>query len=161
METYQAENLARQLMREHGLEGWGFQFTNAKKILGQCNYTHSVIKLSAPLARLNSDAVVLDTIKHEIAHAIAGKRAGHGPQWKTVCVRIGAQPTRCADSQDVVQPPAKYVGTCPACGNTFNRHRLSNGLKERGGWCPCTGKSFKPELSIVWREQGRIRAGGA
>ena len=152
METYRAENLARELMDKHNLSGWGFQFTNAKRILGQCNHTHRVIKLSAPLARLNNDEVVTDTILHEIAHALAGHSAGHGARWQTICREIGALPNRCADAQDTIGVPAKYIANCPKCDRQFSRHRLSAGLKARGGWCPCTGRSFDPELALKWRE---------
>ena len=35
---------------------------------------------------------VTNTILHEIAHALAGAKPGHGPAWKTVARRIGATP---------------------------------------------------------------------
>ena len=41
-----------------------------------------------------------DTILHEIAHAIAGANAGHGPVWKAVAKRIGAAPRARAEEKD-------------------------------------------------------------
>ena len=35
---------------------------------------------------------IRDTVLHEIAHAIAGPEAGHGPLWKATARRIGATP---------------------------------------------------------------------
>ena len=35
---------------------------------------------------------IRDTVLHEIAHAIAGREAGHGPLWKVTARRIGATP---------------------------------------------------------------------
>ena len=41
-----------------------------------------------------------DTILHEIAHAIAGVEAGHGPAWKAVAQRLGATPRARAEEND-------------------------------------------------------------
>lgn len=159
MELYQAEQMAKALMTEHGLTDWTFRFDRAKRRFGICNYTHQTIGLSAPATRINGEDVVRDTILHEIAHAIAGKSAGHGYRWQAVCRQIGAEPTRCVDTDTANVPPAKYVGTCPKCAKEFMRHRLSESLK-KGAWCPCTGKSYEPSLAITWREN-RIMARGA
>ena len=39
-----------------------------------------------------SEEQLLDTVLHEIAHAIAGHEAGHGLLWKATARRIGATP---------------------------------------------------------------------
>ena len=36
--------------------------------------------------------VPVDNLLHEIAHAIVGREAGHGPLWKVTARRIGATP---------------------------------------------------------------------
>ena len=43
---------------------------------------------------------VTDTILHEIAHALAGPGAGHGPAWKATASRLGATPKSCAPESD-------------------------------------------------------------
>ena len=48
----------------------------------------------------NSEAVFLDTLYHELAHAIAhwvhGREVDtHGPKWKAVMVSLGQKPDRC------------------------------------------------------------------
>lgn len=43
---------------------------------------------------------VTDTILHEIAHALAGPAARHGPAWKSIARRLGATPKSCAPEND-------------------------------------------------------------
>lgn len=151
MELTEVKDLALSKMREHGLEGWSFQFDNAKKRLGVCNPSRQIIGLSAPLARINDLDTVRNTILHEIAHALAPARSGHGSEWKRICREIGARPERCANGEEIETLPSKYVGTCPKCSHTFKRDRLSARLKQAGGWCPCV-KGYDPAYAIVWSE---------
>ena len=45
---------------------------------------------------------VRDTILHEIAHALAGAKARHGPAWKAIAKRLGATPkARAEEGEDV------------------------------------------------------------
>src|SRR4051812_30508933 len=76
-----ARGLAHELMRRHGLGGWRFEFDQAKRRAGVCRHRQKVIGLSAPITRLHPADEVRDTVLHEIAHALAGARAGHGPVW--------------------------------------------------------------------------------
>jgi len=112
-------------MREHGLAGWRFAFDHARRRFGCCNFTRKTISLSRPLTLLNTEDEVRDTILHEIAHALT-PRAGHGPAWRAMCVRIGAKPQRCYTEQQVVAPPRRpaplQIG-CPRCDWWVDRHR--------------------------------------
>ena len=92
--------MARRLMDEHGLTGWTFAFVEAKKSLGNCHFQHRVIRISRTHALEGSEEQIRDTMLHEIAHAIAGYEAGHGPLWKVTARRIGATPrARACESQ--------------------------------------------------------------
>ena len=51
-----------------------------------------VIWISRTHALEGSEEQIRDTVLHEIAHAIAGHEAGHGPLWKATARRIGATP---------------------------------------------------------------------
>ena len=75
-----AQQCANDLMAEHGLTagGWSFAFNRRKRSLGICNYTGKRIELSSAFVARNDEAAVRDTILHEIAHALAGQKAGHG-----------------------------------------------------------------------------------
>jgi len=84
-----ARRLATELMTRHGLAGWRFELDRAKRRAGICRHQQRTIGLSAPLTRLHPEAEVRDTILHEIAHALAGPRAGHGPAWVATALRIG------------------------------------------------------------------------
>ena len=84
--------MARRLMDEHGLTGWTLAFVEAKRRLGDCHFRHRVIRISRTHALGGSKEQIRDTVLHEIAHAIAGREAGHGPLWKVTARRIGATP---------------------------------------------------------------------
>ena len=84
--------MARRLMDEHGLTGWTLAFVEAKRRLGDCHFGHRVIRISRTHALEGSDESIRNTVLHEIAHAVAGRAAGHGPLWKATARRIGATP---------------------------------------------------------------------
>lgn len=129
---YAVEDQARHLLDREGLHDWTFSWSNAKRQFGVCRYKTSTIALSEPLARRNPDKIT-DTILHEIAHALAGHEAGHGPKWKRICRDVGAEPTTCVEGE-VELEPFKWMGTCQTCGQQFGRYRLSK--KARAGFCP-------------------------
>ena len=83
---------ARGLMDRHGLEEWTLGFIAARGKLGECRPLDRRIGLSRHHAVTDSRELVTDTILHEIAHALAGPAAGHGPAWKAIARRIGATP---------------------------------------------------------------------
>jgi predicted SprT family Zn-dependent metalloprotease len=122
---FDAQHLARSLMRQHGLAGWTFRFDYARRRFGSCRARQKVITLSRPLTFLNDETEVRDTILHEIAHALTPDD-GHGAQWKRKCVEIGARPKRCYGDESVASPPrrpAPYVMGCTSCGWWVDRRR--------------------------------------
>lgn len=111
------EELALSYMEEYGLldEGWKLKWDTAKNRAGVCNFTRKVIGLSKFVATYRPFEETEDTILHEIAHALVGPRAGHGPIWKAKAAEIGARPEACFDPGDDL-PKGKYEAVCPACG---------------------------------------------
>ena len=83
---------ARSLMDRHGLSEWAFQYSPARQRLGLCKEKDKVIQLGRRHALNDDPSQVTDTILHEIAHALAGAKAGHGPAWREVAKRLGATP---------------------------------------------------------------------
>ena len=83
---------ARNLMDSHGLHEWNLRFDESKRFLGKCNYRDKTVHLSRSHALDGKDSEIRDTILHEIAHALAGPKARHGPKWKTIAKQIGAKP---------------------------------------------------------------------
>lgn len=108
-------------------KGWTFAFDNAQRRFGACHYGSKRITLSAELCSLNEYDEVLQTIQHEIAHAIAGKAAGHGADWERACALTGARPERCYSSAEVAQGKPPLVAYCSTCGKEFRRYRLTRG----------------------------------
>lgn len=80
-----------------------------------------------------------DTILHEVAHAIAGSRAGHGPAWKSVCREIGANPNRTVELMPgQTDELYKWESRCPTCENQNNgrgRKKHHRRGKIRRGFC--------------------------
>ena len=134
------EDLAWWALAEHQLidDGWTFEWDNAVRRAGSCSLGRKRITLSRALFAIESNrGSALDTILHEIAHALAGPGAGHGPTWKWVATRVGARPERCCSLDS---PPRRIIGTC-ACGSIHGRTR-SPGFGARYG-CRICRKEIK------------------
>ena len=100
MRLRQVAARARELMNRHGLEEWTVRFNAARKKLGECRPRQKLILLSRSHATNGTPEQIADTILHEIAHALAGPKAGHGPAWKKIASRLGATPKSCAPESD-------------------------------------------------------------
>ena len=131
MTLHEIEQFARETLAEHiamypQLEGWSFSWNNRKAALGVCDYRHRQIELSRPLtAAVTSQNIFINTILHEIAHALAGPFADHGPRWKQWAIAVGARPVRCAieGSIDRSKVQYKYTHYCPTCAKTGGHSR--------------------------------------
>ena len=91
---------ARSLMDAHGLEEWILRFGAAQRRLGACLEQPKIIEIARWHAAHDEPRQVTDTVLHEIAHALAGAHAGHGPVWKAVARRIGAAPRARVEEKD-------------------------------------------------------------
>jgi len=145
MDFNDAEKLARGLIAEHGLGGWSFKFNHGKRTLGLCHYDRKRIELSMYFVARNDESAVRDTVLHEIAHALAGPKAGHGPVWRAKCLKIGAVPHRL--DRDAVMPKGYWRAQCPGCGERHSRFRRP--LRSRTYICRACGPNkgklkFKP-----------------
>jgi hypothetical protein len=117
---------AAALIALHLDPSWSFEFDNAKKRAGLCNFTVHQILL------------------HEVAHALAGPRAGHGIRWKKVAAGLGYDGKRTHDGE-TVDELAPWVGTCPA-GHTHFRYRQPT----RPLACGLCGRGFNRAHLITW-----------
>jgi len=113
MDLRVAEALARsELGRFPQLADWSFGWNRRRRAHGLCRYDRRRIELSALLtAREPDPALILNTLRHEIAHALAGPRAGHGARWRAWAERVGCThiaSTRAA-SPEAEPLPARYV----------------------------------------------------
>lgn len=146
MNLFEAKDLAVRLMKEFKLIGWTFHFDSARRRFGQCRYCDKVISLSKHLTQMNPLSQVENTIRHEIAHAIAGHAAGHGYVWRQTARACGANPTRCYDSATVSAPSKPFVGKCPGCGLETRAFRRTRVACKR-----CCGGKFDAQFLFQWR----------
>lgn len=100
---------ALDLMQEHGLKKWRFAFDHSTRRAGCCDYRTKTISISFNLARNASDDDIRDTILHEIAHALVGKKHNHDAVWKAKAREIGCSGERC---HRLTLTPPRYSVTC-------------------------------------------------
>jgi predicted SprT family Zn-dependent metalloprotease len=142
MDFSEAEQLARKLMADFGLPDWAFGWNRRKRSLGLCRYREKRLELSAHFVQANPLEQVRETILHEIAHALAGEKAGHGPKWKALRAQVGCLPQRC-DHGQAVMPRGRWSARCAACGKEYWRHRRP--ARRARYWCRTCG----PERGLV------------
>ena len=109
------------LIAHHLDDSWSFGFDNAKRRAGQCDYTRKRITVSRYLAARFDDDDVHQILLHEVAHALAGPKAGHGARWMSTARELGYVGGRTHTGETAVEL-APWVGTCPA-GHIAYRHR--------------------------------------
>ena len=102
MQMCEAKSLALEELEKWGLSHWKVRLNNRlTRALGRCVYSRNEIELQRRYVQENSVEIVLDTIRHEIAHALAGHNAGHGPEWKMWAIKVGAAPEVTVDSKKI------------------------------------------------------------
>lgn len=81
------------------------------------------IEFSKKLLEFGTKEQIIDTIRHELAHAFVywetGEAHGHDSLWKKMAESIGADPTRLATGQIYNEPAEKvhkYTIYCKKCG---------------------------------------------
>lgn len=97
---------------------WKFKWNRSMKFLGRCNHTRKIIFLSYRWALACELEETIDTILHEIAHALTPYDScptGHGPEWKKVAIKLGAKPESYFKSsltkRDLCPPKYELVDT--------------------------------------------------
>lgn len=150
MDTTRAEILTRELLVEHGLAHLRFEWHASHRAVGACHFVRRniftawmavKISLSLGLVQHNDESIIRNTILHEIAHAKAGKNAGHGPIWKLAAVSVGAKPEATC-SVGVQRVPTDIKAVCPACSHVYyfvrmprkTKYCICNRTKMRQNW---------------------------
>ena len=141
----EVEALAHELMARHvaesGLDAdWSFRFDLATSRGGVCRPAEKRIGLSVSYCHRATRAEIIDTLLHEIAHAIVGVRHQHDAVWRAKAREIGSTAERC---HAVDHTPARWVGAC-GCGKRWLRQRLSRNLRLGARCGSCNGE-------IRWR----------
>lgn len=124
------------MLDSHGLvaKGWTCKLSNTKHILGQCSYRDKSIRLSRIHIAMGNDTEILNTIRHEVAHAITGPGHGHGQLWKQNAMLLGARPKSTAKLS--YEAPHRYEIQCQKCERVLQkRHRRMS--EKRIASCHC------------------------
>lgn len=145
MEDSKILELANKYRQMYGLRNWTMAINNRlRTTAGRCSRGQQRIELSGHVMREWPTDEVIDTILHEIAHALTPKDRGHGEEWRAKCVEIGAKPDRTYGNDLPVSK--RFEGKCSRCDFTVERAR-----RTAGAICPsCAGLIFwkdntKPE----------------
>jgi hypothetical protein len=76
--------------------------------------------------RIDDEAQVRETLRHELAHQAAWERyhdLSHGPLWQTMATYLGCEPVAC--SRYDIPKIHRYEITCASCGWTTRRQKRS------------------------------------
>jgi SprT protein len=150
-----AGGLARELFIEHGLVRWSFGFDRAVRRAGLCNYRDRRITLSRQLVLAADAEQIRQVLLHEIAHALAGQGAGHGPQWRRLATSIGYRHER-IDGTEVAQLAANWLGECSAGHQHFRQRRATQALS-----CRLCSPVYSSAHQISWRKITKTASGRA
>jgi predicted SprT family Zn-dependent metalloprotease len=126
---------------------WSFGFDNAKTRAGLCSFTTKRITVSRYLAATFDDDEIHQVLLHEVAHAMAGHRAGHGPSWRRIAASIGYEGSR-THTGSVADELAPWVGVCPAGHPHYRYRKLSRALA-----CGLCSRRFDTANVIEWRHR--------
>jgi predicted SprT family Zn-dependent metalloprotease len=135
---------AREILKREGLAdaGWVVVWDHAKRRFGQCCYSSKQIHLSqAIFSQPENRPKAQDTILHEVAHALAGPGAGHGPLWVSQALALGAVPQRTASV--VVAPKGAWLGSCGCGQDIHTKYRMTKGR---------TWSCRKCQTTVTWKK---------
>ncbi len=164
MTTQEVSVLFAQIANELNLSPeWRLVFDKSRRRFGACYFGFAKkISMSAPICALNGPAEVGKTIRHEIAHAFAGRAAGHGPVWQAWDKKCGGDGRRCYSS-DVETPELPWVATCPGCKREIGRTRppkagrtFSCGKCGGGRFNPAFALAFAPRQTVFVTDDAEI-----
>lgn len=151
------------LLLQHSVSGqWRVTVASGMgRRLGTCNWTKKHIRLSDRLLSHSSHEQILDTVLHEVAHAIAHERHGlnikpHGAEWKHYAVLLGARPRASVPPT----PEQRELSRALRAARTAQRSRAkrTTGAKPYGAtlhatpfFVPSIGRVIAQGDVLVWR----------
>lgn len=135
------------LIALHLDDTWTFGFDHARTRAGQCDYRAKRITVSRHLAARYDDDEIHQVLLHEVAHALAGSGAGHGPRWKKTARELGYEGKR-LHAGAIADELATWIGECPN-GHVHYRYRKPT----RALSCAKCSRRFDPRFAIAWRHR--------
>lgn len=131
--------IGRELLDDHGLNHWIIKFDRSKLIYGTTCYENSTITISKPLAEISDDTNILNTLTHEIAHALCPGHE-HDETWKKTHQLMGGDGKICCDAK-IPDSFYKWRIVCQKCEQVCNRlHRYSSAAVNNYKCADCDGK---------------------
>lgn len=175
MNIKDVEQLARETMNKHGLHGWRLKMIRSLSVAGRCWRSKKLLELSIDYMEVYDHHHVMDTILHEIAHALDTTRyktvndkryAGgerkiqlhHDDVWKSIARSIGCSAMRCVDPKaprpNRETSSARYKGVCPA-GHISYRKRMGKHTMSHTSCAKCNSKTYDERFRFTWYDNGR------
>lgn len=148
MTPAEARAFANEALTEHGLHDWLFLLnTTSKRAAGWCKYDERSVELAEWVFDLGwPEEAIKDVILHEVAHALTPRDEAHGPEWKRVAQRIGADPSRTYSGLPSMRAENwVWREHCLRCGWERFLFRLSG----YGSCARCGSGSFDPDLLVA------------
>lgn len=133
--------------------GWTFRWNSQRSNAGMCKYNHKRIEVSAVIAEYVSPESTWNTVLHEVAHALAGPYAGHGPTWQKICKDLGgsASVSTVLDGEvaERFTQSSRWVGKCP---NDSSHRTYRNRLTKQARRIACgeCSPSWQEENIYIW-----------
>ena len=108
-----------------------------KKTLGRVTYRRQngryepiKIEFSSELIKSGNKELIIDTIKHEMAHYFVlkdtGERHNHDSYWKNWAIRLGCRPSASIRVYDNREENYKYKVVCSHCNKTIGLYKRAS-----------------------------------
>jgi len=94
MERTRAVQLTRDLLDQHGLTDYKVRISTepVMKFAGQhYEFPYKMIVLHGLIVDASNEDMVMNTIRHEVAHAIVGNKCGHDERWQAKAKELGCE----------------------------------------------------------------------
>ena len=125
---------------------WSFEFDNGKRRAGLCNYSEHRITISKHLVGIHTIDESLQVLAHEIAHALSGKREGHGKKWLATAMSLGYRAEKFSGNE-IARETAPWIGVCPNGHEHYRYRKPARALS-----CGLCSRKFSNANLIAWRK---------
>lgn len=137
-------------------KGWKFGgWIHGDRNLGRAHYRTKEIYLNKNLYLANlshNPAKLLDTILHEIAHAIHWELYeghDHGYDWRRIARQVGARPEEKYKYNEIAHPATKFQLVCDNCATAVN---IARRPKRSYSCCLCAPGHYNPKFLLKLKQ---------